>query len=129
MTVLYSHPSGAENANGSSGPFSVPPTYRTRNRLTEALAFIPWAAQPVALDANVTVMAGTTPSVQFVLETSWDGGQSWSTVKDTGAILATGALATAVVGQGIQALGGIMRLRWILSVGATITFTASVRTL
>lgn len=129
-TTLYNHASNLENANGSSGTFQVPGSNRVRDRLHEGLDFIPMGAFPVVVNANVTAFAGTTPSVTFIFETTWDGGQTWVQVWTSGPITATGAIAPVTLGANDRPITNNCRLRWVIggTVGPSATFTASVAT-
>jgi hypothetical protein len=128
VALLYNHASNLESANGASGAVALQ-FGRSRSRLQAAPLYAGLSSLPIRFDANVTALAGTTPGVQFIVETSWDA-VNWYTVYSTAVIQSTGVQPTQILGTADRLLGPVARLRWLISgtVGPSATFTASLNT-
>ncbi len=129
MSKHWDRVSALANANGDSG---VLDTWQP-GRLADAtphpeLGPVPAATTRLRLDYNISAFAGTTPGVQFVVESHWGDGQ-WRTIWQSAIITATGA-GSKTVGPGYDNTwpGPASRVRWVLSGtgGPSCTFAASL---
>ena len=110
-STLLNQASAAQNANGNSIDLSVA------------------AFAQLAVDANVTALTGTNPTIQFFVDRKGADGiyyQIWSSAS----INAIGATSDSI-GPGLnkaQSLGSTIRLRWTIggTASPTVTFSASL---
>lgn len=74
---------------------------------------------------NVASVAGTTPSVQFFIETSPDSGVTWFPVAQSASITAAGLSTIAIGGGNGSPFGYTLRLRYAVA-GTTPSIAATV---
>jgi hypothetical protein len=110
MTLL-NQASAVQNASGNSSDLNVS------------------AFKELAIDANVTALTGTNPTVQFFIDRKGADGVYYQ-IWNSASISAVGAVSDSV-GPGLnkaQSLGSIVRFRWVIggSGSPTVTFSASL---
>lgn len=108
--ILLNRAAAAETADGNSGALEG-------------------RAQTLAVDIEITALAGTSPTIQFVLERR-DATGAWRAIHTTAVLSAVG-VTSLNVGPGLPvnvALTDAVRLRWLVtgSLGQSITFAASI---
>ena len=107
-TTVYMHASSAETANGNSGDLGV-------SNYTE-----------LAVDINITVVSGTTPTCQFFVDRK-DANNVYNPLWQSSSFTATGSVSTSI-GAGLayaQSLGATVKLRWVIG-GASPSFAFSI---
>jgi hypothetical protein len=132
-TVIWNHPSSAETTNVTNPMVGHPdasmPRIRDRLGTTVQAGRVGYNYQ---FDCTVSAIAGTaSPSIQFIVETTWDGGRNWYQLLAVPPIANTGTTKKKVgVGYGFDAsgLGGpSARVRWVVTgTGPSFTFAASL---
>ena len=108
-TTILNQASASQNGNGNSADLNVA------------------AFRELAVDANVTNITGAAPTVQFFSDRKGIDGiyyQIWNS-----ATLNAAGTASDSIGPGLnraQSIGSILRFRWILTGGGTVTLSASL---
>lgn len=105
---VYVLPSGAITSNGNSSDLNVA-------NYSELL-----------IDANITAVAGTTPTLQLFIDRKAADGNYYP-IWNSPSITATGQ-ASDSIGAGLnkaQSFAGTVRVRWVLG-GTTPSFTLSI---
>lgn len=109
--TLLNQASAIQSANGNSADLNVS------------------ALRELAVDANVTALTGTNPTVQFFVDRKGADGvyyQIWS----SSSVNAVGTVSDSI-GPGMnknQSLGSMVRFRWVIggTGGPTVTFSVSL---
>lgn len=109
--TLLNQAGAIQNANGNSTDLNV-------------VAF-----KELAIDANVTALTGTNPTIQFFIDRKGVDGiyyQIWSS-----ASINTAGATSDSIGPGLnkaQSIGSTIRFRWVIggTGGPTVTFSASL---
>ncbi len=105
VDVLTLHPSQAETADGNGDNIQNSES-----------------ARAISVFVDVTVVSGTTPSMDVIVETSIEGDAGPFVEQDRiSAIIATGAF-TATINRADDALGIRIRIRFVIT-GTTPSFT------
>jgi hypothetical protein len=110
-TTVLTQASAAQTANGNASGLAV-------GAFTE-----------IAIDANITAITGTSPTIQFFIDRLGADGATYFNIWSSSAISAVSALSTSI-GAGLavtQSFGSIIRFRWVVGgTSPSFTFSASI---
>lgn len=132
MAPHWNRASGAAATNGDSGATALD-IWQPGRLLDETPAldrsWAPLGGRALRFDYNITALSGTTPGIQFIVETHHGDG-NWVAVWTSAVITATGT-GFKLMGPGYDSTwpGPAARVRYLISGtgGPSVTFSATLK--